>query len=70
MKYCEVVNLKVYPLFQDLEEDDWLPTLFPWVDALCIPLHKISFLNLVPKTSYKPLNLFLKFVLKYGKIYT
>ena len=24
MRYCEVVNLRVYPQFQDLEEDDWL----------------------------------------------
>ena len=49
MKYCEVVNLKVYPQFQDLEEDDWLSTLSLWVGTMCSPLCKISSLNLVSK---------------------
>ena len=53
MKYCDVVNLKVYPQFQDLEEDDWLSTLLLWVGTMGSPLRKISFLNLVPKISYK-----------------
>ena len=49
MKYCEVVNLKVYPQFQDLEEDAWLSTLFLWVGTMSSPLRKISSLNLVSK---------------------
>ena len=49
MKYCEVVNLKVYPQFQDLEEDDWPSTLLLCVGTVRSPLRKISSLNLVSK---------------------